>query len=95
MKKIFINDFYTITKKRGGIMLKKQYLSDDTIENKSCQINSDFTLLEQLKLAKNIIDLVYGDIRYNLETKEDEKDYNSLEKISFELAEIIKKNEVE
>ena len=75
--------------------MNKQYFNDEMLENEAYQINFDFTPLEQLKLAKNIIDLVCGDIMYNLETNEDKKDSNTLTTISLQLKEIIKRNEVE
>lgn len=74
--------------------MNTRYFNDEMLENEAYQINLDFTLLEQLKLAKNIIDLVYGDIMYNLETNEDKKDSNTLTTISLQLKEIIKRNEV-
>lgn len=72
-----------------------QYFTDEMLKNEALQINLDFTLLEQLKIAKNIIDLVCGDIVYNLETNDDKKDSNTLTTISLQLAEIIKRNEAE
>lgn len=74
--------------------MNTQYFNDEMLENEAYQINLDFTLLEQLKLAKNIIDLICGDIIYNLETNEDKKDSNTLTTISLQLKEIIKRNEV-
>lgn len=75
--------------------MKEQYFTDEMLENEAYQINLDFTLIEQLKLAKNIIDLVQGDIVYNLETNDDKKDSNTLATISSQLKEIIKRNEEE
>lgn len=74
--------------------MNKQYFNDEMLENEAYQINLDFTLLEQLKLAKNVIDLVCGDIIYNLETNENKKDSNTLTSISLQLTDIIKRNEV-
>ena len=73
--------------------MKTEYINDEILENEAYQINLDFTLLQQLKLAKNIIDLVWGDIIYNLETSEDKKDSDRLTSISSQLAEIIKNKE--
>lgn len=74
--------------------MNEQYFNDNMLENEALQINLDFTLLEQLKLAKNVIDLVCGDIIYNLETNDDKRDSKALTAISLQLAEIIKRNEV-
>lgn len=74
--------------------LKKQYLNDETMQNEVYQINLDFTLLEQLKLAKNIIDLVHGDIIYNTENNNDIKTCNTLTTITLQLKEIIEQYEV-
>ena len=75
--------------------LKKQYFNDNILENEALQIQLDFTLLEQLKIAKNLIDLIYGDIYYNTENNEDVKTCTTLTTISLQLNEIIKKYDVE
>lgn len=71
--------------------LKKQNFNDDMLENEALQIQLDFTLLEQLKIANNLIDLVYGDIWYNTENDNDIKTCNTLTTISLQLKEIINK----
>jgi hypothetical protein len=74
--------------------MKEQYINDDTLQNEAFQIRDDFTLLEQLKLAHNIIDLIINDIQYNLETNDDKKSFNTLITTELQLNEIIKRNEV-
>lgn len=74
--------------------MKEQYINDDTLRNEAFQIRDDFTLLEQLKLAHNIIDLIINDIQYNLETNDDKKSFNTLITTELQLNEIIKRNEV-
>lgn len=74
--------------------MKEQYINDDTLLNEAFQIRYDFTLLEQLKLAHNIIDLIINDIQYNLETNDDKKSFNTLITTELQLNEIIKRNEV-
>lgn len=74
--------------------MKKQYINDDTLLNEAFQIRDDFTLLEQLKLAHNIIELIINDIQYNLETNDDKKDFNTLITTELQLNKIIKRNEV-
>ena len=69
--------------------LKKQNFNDDILENEALQIQLDFTLLEQLKIANNLINLVYGDIWYNTENDNDIKPCNTLTTISLQLKEII------
>lgn len=69
--------------------LKKQNFNDDMLENEALQIQLDFTLLEQLKIANNLIDLVYSDIWYNTENDNDIKTCNTLTTISLQLKEII------
>lgn len=71
--------------------LKKQNFNDDMLENEALQIQLDFTLLEQLKIANNLIDLVYGDIWHNTENDNDIKTCNTLTTISLQLKEIINK----
>lgn len=74
--------------------MKEQYINDDTLRNEAFQIRDDFTLLEQLKLAHNIIDLIINDLQYNLETNDDKKSFNTLITTELQLNEIIKRNEV-
>lgn len=74
--------------------MKEQYINDDTLLNEAFQIRDDFTLLEQLKLAHNIIELIINDIQYNLETNDDKKDFNTLITTELQLNKIIKRNEV-
>ena len=74
--------------------LKKQNFNNNMLENEALQIQLDFTLLEQLKIAKNLIDLVYGDVCYNIEDDNDTKTCNTLTTISMQLNEIIKDYEV-
>lgn len=69
--------------------LKKQNFNDNILENEALQIQLDFTLLEQLKISKNLIDLVCGDIWHNTENDNDIKTYNNLTTISLQLKEII------
>lgn len=69
--------------------MKKQNYNDNILENEALQIQLDFTLLEQLKISKNLIDLVCGDIWYNTENDDDIKTYNTLTTISLQLKETI------
>lgn len=69
--------------------LIKQNFNDDLLENEALQIQLDFTLLEQLKIAKNLIDLVYGDIWHNTENDGGIKTCNTLTTVSLQLKEII------
>jgi len=69
--------------------IQKQNFNDDILENEALQIQLDFTLLEQLKIANNLIDLVYGDIWHNTENDNDIKTCNTLTTISLQLKEII------
>lgn len=75
--------------------LKKQNFNNNMLENEALQIQLDFTLLEQLKIAKNLIDLVYGDVCYNTEDDNDTKTCNTLTTISMQLNEIIKQYDEE
>lgn len=74
--------------------MKDQYMNDDTLLNEAYQIRDDFTLLEQLKLARNIVELIINDSQYDLETNDDKKDFNTLITTELQLNEIIKRNEV-
>lgn len=69
--------------------MKKQNFNDDMLENEALQLQTDFTLLEQLKIANNLIDLVYNDIWHNTENDNDIKTCNTLTTISLQLKEII------
>lgn len=71
-------------------MNNKQILNDYTLENEALQIQLDFTPIEQLKIAKNILDLLHGDIFMNTENDNDIKTLNTLTTISLQLKEIIK-----
>ena len=75
--------------------LKKQNLNDNTLKNEAYQLQLDFTLLEQLKIAKNLIDLIYNDICYNTENDNDVKTCNTLTTIILQLNEIIKEYDCE
>ena len=74
--------------------MKEQYINDNTLLNEAFQIRDDFTSLEQLKLAHNIIELIINDVQYNLETNDDKKDFNTLITTELQLNDIIKRNEV-
>lgn len=76
-------------------MNNKQILNDYTLENEALQIRLDFTPMEQLKIAKNILDLLHGDIFMNEENDTDTKTLNTLTTISLQLKEIIKEYEEE
>lgn len=67
--------------------------NDEILKHKAFQLFNDFTTFESLKIAKNIIHLIYNDILYNAETKKDNKTKENILKIMFELDEIIKNNE--
>lgn len=67
----------------------QQNFNDSMLENEALQLQLDFTLMEQLKIAKNLIDLVHGDIWYNTENDNDKKTCNTLTTISLQLKEII------
>lgn len=69
--------------------LRKQNFNDNVLESEALQIQLDFTLLEQLKIAKNLIDLVYGDIWQNTENDDDIKTCNTLTTISLQLKNVI------
>lgn len=73
--------------------MKEQYMNDDTLLNEAYQIRDDFTPLEQLKLARNIVELIINDSQYDLETNDDKKDFNTLITTELQLNEIIKRNE--
>lgn len=75
--------------------LKKQNFNDNMLENEALQMQLNFTLLEQLKIAKNLIDLVYGDICYNIENDNDIKTRNTLTTISLQLKKIIDNYDIE
>lgn len=74
-------------------MNNKQILNDYALENEALQIQLDFTPMEQLKIAKNILDLLHGDIFMNTENDNDTKTLNTLTTISLQLKEIIKEYE--
>ena len=74
--------------------MKEQYINDDTLLNEAFQIRDDFTPLEQLKLARNIIELIINDSQYELETNDDKKDFNTLITTELQLNEIIQRNEI-
>lgn len=75
--------------------MNKQNFNDKMLGNEAYQINLDFTLLEQLKLARNILQLVHGDLFMQQETEEELVTINNLGVIADSLDEIIKKYEVE
>lgn len=74
-------------------MNNKQILNDYALENEALQIQLDFTPMEQLKIAKNLIDLLHGDIWHNTENDNDTKTLNTLTTTSLQLKEIIKEYE--
>ena len=71
--------------------MDKQNFNNDMLENEALQIQQDFTLLEQLKIAYYLISLVHGDILYNTENDEDFNTCNTLTTIYLQLKEIIDK----
>ena len=71
--------------------MDKQNFNNDMLENEALQIQQDFTLLEQLKIAYYLISLVYGDMLYNTENDDDIKTCNTLATIYLQLKEIIDK----
>lgn len=75
--------------------MNNQNFNDKMLANEAYQINLDFTLLEQLKLARNLIQLVHGDLFMQQETEEELVTINNLGIIANSLDEIIKKYEVE
>lgn len=75
--------------------MNKQNFNDKMLGNEAYQINLDFTLLEQLKLARNILQLVHGDLFMQQETEEDNLTIANLGMIADSLDKIIKKYEVE
>ena len=71
--------------------MDKQNFNNDMLENEALQIQQDFNLLEQLKIAYYLISLVHGDIIYNTENDDDFKTCNTLTTIYLQLKEIIDK----
>ena len=67
----------------------QQNFNDDTLYNEALQIQQDFTELEQLKIAKNLISLVCNDIYQNIETEKEEKTFIDLMTIFSQLKKII------
>ena len=74
--------------------MNKQNFNDTMLENEAYQINLDFTLLEQLKLARNILQLIHGDLFMQQENEEDDLTIASLGVMAASLDKIIKKYEV-
>lgn len=67
--------------------------NDEILKHKAFQLFNDFTTFESLKIAKNIIHLIYNDILYNAETEKEKQTTEKILKIILELDEIIKENE--
>ena len=70
--------------------LNFQYLSDSILENESIKLQFDFTTLEQLKIATNLLNLINGDICFNYD---EPKIFNTLTTICSQLKEIIEEIE--
>lgn len=68
-------------------------MNDNYIQNECFDIFESLELLDSLKFAHNLIELVTCAIQNEVETKEDFKSLNELKKISTKLFNIIKENE--
>lgn len=75
-------------------MNNRQYKSNEYLEQMVMNLNEDLTLMEQLKIARNLIQLVHGDLFMQQETEEELLTINNLGVIADSLDEIIKKYEV-
>ena len=73
--------------------MKKQNFNDEMLRNEAFQLFNDFTTFESLKIAKNIIHLIYNDILYNAETEKEKQTTEKILEIILELNKIIKENE--
>lgn len=73
--------------------MKKQNFNDEMLRNEAFQLFDDFTTFESLKIAKNILHLIYNDIFLNAENEKEEKTAIEILNILFKLNEIIKNNE--
>ena len=70
--------------------LNFQYFNDNVLENEALQFQLNFTLLEQLKISKNLLNLIAGDLWHNYD---ETKIYNTLTTICLQLKEIIEEIE--
>lgn len=68
-------------------------MNDNYIQNECFDIFESLELLDSLKFAYNLIELVTCAIQNEVETKKDFKSLNKLKKISTKLFNIIKENE--
>ena len=75
-------------------MKNKQYRSNETLEKMVIHINEDLTLMEQMKLARNVLQLIHSDLFMQEETEEDYLTLTSLDVMAASLDKIIKKYEV-
>jgi len=68
-------------------------MNDYYIRNECLDIFESLELLDSLKFAHNLIELVTCAIQNEVETKEDFKSLNELKKISTKLFNIVKEND--
>lgn len=75
-------------------MNNKQKYNDEKLEKMAIHINEDLTLIEQMKLARNLLQLIHGDLFTQEETDEDLLTITSLAIMADSLDTIIKKYDV-
>ena len=75
-------------------MTNKQYYTNEKLEEMALKLNEDLTLMEQTKLARNLIHLIHGDLYMQEENDEDLLTIASLDSIALSLDKIIKKYNV-
>lgn len=75
-------------------MTNKQYFNNEKLEKMAIDLNAELTLMEQMKLARNVLQLIHGDLFMQQENEEDKLNIFSLSIVANYLDAIIKKYEV-
>lgn len=75
-------------------MTNKQHFNDEKLEKMAIELNEDLTLMEQMKLARNLIQLIHGDLFMQEENEEDKVTILNLSVMALSLDKIIKKYDV-
>lgn len=75
-------------------MTNKQYYNNEKLEKMAIDLNAELTLMEQMKLARNVLQLIHSDLFMQEENNEDLLTITSLDIMAASLDKIIKKYEV-
>lgn len=75
-------------------MKNTQFYNNEKVEQMAIDLNEDLTLMEQMKLARNLLQLIHGDLFMQEENEEDDLTVASLGVMAVSLDKIIKKYEV-